>query len=329
MAALWSTPSTEIQFLAYRCKSTVTQAEKEQIEARVDEEFQQRVELQERCLGILRTEVPVHAFDVADESDAEAAAMQLRTLWNLGLDPISDLITLLEDHLVHVLEIDSLDGFDGLSAVAQRPDVGRIAVAVVSRKAVSGDRQRFSLAHELAHLVMNVKKGSNAEVLANRFAGAFLVPASVLRRDLGMDRTSLNVAELLVIKRYCKVSVQSLVKRAFELSIISEPTYRSCFSYITRMGWRKNEPESIARERSQWVERVVLRGVAEGNLTAEEGRKFVGDKIPIEANSGTLRRREFLDLPLEEQESQLKAQAKRFADHYKSNDWDAVETDGL
>jgi hypothetical protein len=176
---------------------------------------------------------------------------------------------------------------------------------------------------------MNVKKGSNAEVLANRFAGAFLVPASVLRRDLGMDRTSLNVAELLVIKRYCKVSVQSLVKRAFELSIISEPTYRSCFSYITRMGWRKNEPESIARERSQWVERVVLRGVAEGNLTAEEGRKFVGDKIPIEANSGTLRRREFLDLPLEEQESQLKAQAKRFADHYKSNDWDAVETDGL
>jgi len=328
-AELWSAPSTRIECLAYRCKSSVTQTELAQIEALVENEFQQRVDLQERCLGELRVEVPVHAFDVASEVDAEAAAMRLRMHWSLGLDPISDLVALLEDHQVHVLEITSVDGFDGLSAVAQRDNAGRVAVAVVSRNAVSGDRQRFSLAHELAHLVMKVKPGADAEQLANRFAGAFLVPASVLQRDLGTNRTSLNIAELVVIKRYCKVSIQSLVKRAYELSIISEPTYRSCFTFIIKMGWKKKEPEPIAREKSQWVERVVLRGVAEGILTREEGRKFVGDKIPIDAESGALRRKKFLSLPPEQQNAQLEAQAARLAEYYKDSDWSVVETEGL
>jgi Zn-dependent peptidase ImmA (M78 family)/DNA-binding XRE family transcriptional regulator len=326
---LWSEPSTRVEFLAYRCRSSVTKSEQAQIEALVELEFQQRVDLQERCLGPLRIEVPVHAFEVKNEADAEMAAMQLRMKWNLGLDPISDLIALLEDHQVYVLEISSVEGFDGLSAVAQREDTGRIAVAVVSRNSVSGDRQRFSLAHELAHIVMRVKPGSDVERFANRFAGAFLVPASVLQRDLGASRTSLNIAELVGIKRYCKVSIQSLVKRAYELSIISEPTYRACFTYITQMGWRKQEPEPVAREKSQWIERVVLRGVAEGILTSEEGRKFVGDKIPIEATSGIFRRKHFLNLSSAEQKAQLEAQALRLAEYYKDRAWGALETEGL
>jgi Zn-dependent peptidase ImmA (M78 family) len=200
-------------------------------------------------------------------------------------------------------------------------------VAVISRDDVPGDRQRFNLVHELGHLVMRVPPGSDEEALASRFAGAFLVPSSVLMRELGQNRTSLNLKELLILKRYFKVSIQSLVRRAFELNIISQPAYQAAFTYINRMGWRKSEPEPLAKEKSRWMERTVLRGVAEGMISSIEAHEFVGAAFPLDAQSGLMRRRKFLSLPIAQQDDQLRAQAEKLAKFYEKTEWSALDSE--
>jgi len=55
-------------------------------------------------------------------------------------------------------------------------DDGRKVPVLVKNAAMSGDRQRFNLAHELGHLVIRQKQTKEDEEIAHRFAAAFLVP---------------------------------------------------------------------------------------------------------------------------------------------------------
>jgi hypothetical protein len=105
-----------------------------------------------------------------------------------ALYPISSVVGVLEERLIHVLEIDAAERFDAISAVAW--DDSRVtAAAVVSRRGVAGGRQRLNLAHELGHLVLKVPAGIDEEAAAFRFGAAFLAPAEKVRREVGEHRT--------------------------------------------------------------------------------------------------------------------------------------------
>ena len=60
-------------------------------------------------------DLPVHGFPVKTEADAEDVAETLRDRWKLGVDSIGDLTAVFEDHLVHVLEMEGPEKFDGIS----------------------------------------------------------------------------------------------------------------------------------------------------------------------------------------------------------------------
>jgi Zn-dependent peptidase ImmA (M78 family)/DNA-binding XRE family transcriptional regulator len=326
-AQLWAAPKTEIKLLAYRKMQALGKKAAAQLEASVAEEFERRVDLQERCLGGLRVNVPIHRYPVSSEEEAEHAAMLLRAQWQLGVDPIGDVIALFEEKLVHVIEIPGGNDFDGLSAVAFRTDAGRVAAAVVSKDSAPSDRQRFNLVHELAHIVMQPASGVDEERMANRFAGAFLIPSSVLIRELGASRTSLSLPELEMLKRYFKASIQCIVVRAFQLGIISKPTYSSTFVYIDKMGWRKNEPSPIPREKSEWKQRIALRGYSEGVISRTEAEAYVGAALPVGAESGKLRRKDFLKLTDVERENQMREQSEKLAKYYENSEWEILDSE--
>ena len=66
----------------------------------------------------------------------------------------------------------------------------------------SGDRQRFTLAHELGHLVLHgrLAEGIDEEKACNQFAGAFLLPKSGVLQHLGTFRRHLELQELFLLK---------------------------------------------------------------------------------------------------------------------------------
>lgn len=49
---------------------------------------------------------------MARVEDAEAAAAEVWARWGLGLEPLASVTATLENHFVHVLEIDDDDRFD-------------------------------------------------------------------------------------------------------------------------------------------------------------------------------------------------------------------------
>lgn len=139
--------------------------------------------------------LPKHISALAEIEDV---AKQLREAWHLGLDAIPKLVDLLESRgiLVITTTVKTQNKIDGLQASIEGTPVN-----VVTQDA-TGDRQRFTLAHELGHLILQnrLSPALDEEKACNHFAGAFLLPDSTAKNILGEQRHMLEMQELHLLK---------------------------------------------------------------------------------------------------------------------------------
>jgi transcriptional regulator with XRE-family HTH domain len=327
---LWSDPAIVVEFVAYRRGSTLPKREQARVESMVAEGLEARVRLQELLGYTDGAELPVQTLKVDCVEEAEQATMTLRDLWKLGLDPIANVVDVLEHHFVHVIEIETNEKFDGISSVAYDQEHRMRAAAVVTRKGIPGERQRLNLAHELGHLMLQVPEGGDQERMAFRFGAAFLAPAPVIEQEVGRRRAFIELEELLLLKRRFGMSVQALLFRLRDLGIISESYYRQWCIDINRLGWRKHEPLEMPPEQPQWIRRGALRALAEGLVSREEAETMIGERISTAVPLPVVERRAFMKLPLEERRRLLAEQAAKLADHYAQDaEWRELEAGDL
>lgn len=217
-------------------------------------------------------------FRVMEPAEAEAAAMRLRSAWNLGLDPIPNLAEFLEEQGVKVIPLPLGERVSGLMCVARRREGEDVPVIIVNQDD-TGERQRFTLAHELGHQVLVESGGPKGEKLAHWFAGAFLMPAEMLWREVGKHRDSLSIGELLELKALFKTSIQAITYRLKNLQIIDEPLFKRLFDEFARRGWRKPpypEPGAIAPETPERFTRLCYRAVSEGAISEAKAAELLG-----------------------------------------------------
>jgi Zn-dependent peptidase ImmA (M78 family)/DNA-binding XRE family transcriptional regulator len=203
--------------------------------------------------------------------DSESAAEIVRARWGLGEEPIANVLHLLEAHGVRVYSLTAENAqLDAYSLY------WRTQPFIFLSTLKSGERGRFDAAHELGHLVLHgehqTPHGPAAEIEANRFAAAFLMPrASVLAaglRDPGVDR-------ILRAKRTWSVAAMALTHRLNELGLLTEWGYRSACVHLSRMGYRRGEPNGIQRESSQLLAKV-FKGLREDGLKAADIATDIG-----------------------------------------------------
>ncbi len=219
---------------------------------------------------------------VADLRDAEDAARSVREDWGLGNDPIPQLAELLEERGVKILSLD-LDNIDGLAARVRRKDRSAARVIVIKRSSWS-ERKRFSLAHELGHMVIAPSGGVDEEKAAHRFAGAFLVPADVLRAEVGVNRSLISIGELVVLKKRFGVSIQALTYRCKDLGIINQAAFGRLFKTFAERGWRTmpfEEPETMPPEMEEpkRFERLCYRALAERVIGEARAAELLGISV--------------------------------------------------
>jgi len=219
---------------------------------------------------------------VGSLEDAERAAQDLRHAWRLGLDPIANVTAVLEGCNVRVIAVEHDGRFSGTSAWVDQ----RIPVIVLSR-AQPGDRQRFTLAHELAHLLLECEEHSDEERAANRFAGAFLLPGPTVERELGRTRNHLSFDELYVLKHRYGVSMACWLKRAADLRIVSPSRGRALWAALRSRGWHTREPGAqVPTEEPSTFHQLVSRALSEGVLSEARAAELAGISL------GERRRRE-------------------------------------
>ncbi len=267
----------------FRRKRLTSKREEAQVEAKV-------LDLLERYLtveGILGLHTV--AWDMPRDApwpllhdlvEAEQAAHGLRGHWGLGLDPIPNLVELLEERGIKVLSM-PLSNMDGLTAGVRREDRSIASVIVVNRRDW-GERQRFTVAHELGHMVLNVAPKIDDERAAHRFAGAFLMPAETLRAEVGRHRQSIGWSELFDLKRIFGVSVQALTYRCKDLGIFGSPLFQRLFNEFKRRGWRSppyREPWAMDGEEPRRFGRLCFRALAEGAISESKAAELLGHSV--------------------------------------------------
>lgn len=203
------------------------------------------------------------------ESPTQAAAA-LRTAWGVVPGPVENVSQLLEFAGGVVIRADL--GTDQAVAAYLHPLGDPIRWFVVNSRVHSGDRIRFSLAHELGHAVLHeaalIPETREAEAQVNDFAGAFLLPRTDLLAEL--PRRRLNLEDLLVLKRRFGVSMQAVVMTAHRAGAISKDEVTRLYRELSFRGWRASEPGEVPVEESLVLSQALTIHRREHGYTDED-----------------------------------------------------------
>ena len=161
------------------------------------------------------------------------AAQGLRDYWRIPRGPLRHLVATAESFGVIVLvsqqgEIERVDAFSS--------DIdGRPIVISTPRRSMEVFKHRFTVAHEIAHLLLHQdpKPGDTVqEIEADQFAAALLTPARELATILPHR---IDLTELDRISRNWGVSVESLLLRMREIRGTPETTLRRAFQRLATL----------------------------------------------------------------------------------------------
>jgi Zn-dependent peptidase ImmA (M78 family)/DNA-binding XRE family transcriptional regulator len=279
------THTVELLQPEFRKTSTFGKTAQDALKIKVVELVEKRVEL----LGAF-PEVPLLELDppatlpehIAALDEIETFSDQVRNAWQLGMNPIADLTDTLEGLGLLVIVIDEENpGFSGLTAKARTRDGREYPIVAVSKR-WPGDRQRFTLAHELGHLLL---EGRLADVIddekaCDRFAGAFLAPRVAVHQLLGQRRHALEWQELYVLKHEFGLSMAGWLQRTKQCGVITDTAHLSMFKRFSAKGWRKSEPgDPLPQEHPRLFDQLVYRALAEQYISEGKAAELLG--IPM------------------------------------------------
>lgn len=195
------------------------------------------------------------------DEEIDDLATEIRYILSLEPDgPIRNLTAAVERAGVCVVPIVGLDGVDGLSAWVEGVPVIGLSPGV------PGDRFRFTLGHELAHLVFHKKPGQAIEAEANRFSSALMFPRLEFESHMP-ERPQLR--DFVALKSSWGIAVSALVYRAHELDYLDDRRYRSLQIQMSK--WRRNEPARFDPMYGELMNRLVSANGDVGNVSSMLG----------------------------------------------------------
>jgi len=291
MSYLMDTQGIQLAGVDFRTKANTTAQDRAHVETEVIEWIERYLQV-ERILDLdsAEWESPLeHPRKLKAVEEAERLADDVREKWQLGRDPIPNMTELLEEKGLKVLIAALPPRVSGFTCLVQRADDEPELPVVVVNDQFPLERRRLTLAHELAHRLIDTSNLAEREEekAATYFGGAFLMPRDHLEREVGKHRHSLGYKELIDLKRLYRVSGAALLVRLRDIGTISEPTLIYAFQTVAR-GWRTSEPEALEkqnergqREKARRFERLCYRALAEGLISltkaAELLRRPIGD----------------------------------------------------
>lgn len=240
--------------LHFRKKATASAREVKRVEATVREAYR----VSARLIGLTRvrrTELPSAQGEI-DGDAIESLAARTRDALGVGRDGALQHVTRTCERagipVVPLVLVDAAGhgedvvvGHSGVSCWRGPSDPYLISYF----SAGNGDRQRFTIAHELGHLVLHITRRTiptpQAEAEAHRFAGAILFPEERAREAF---EDGFTLQSLPYLKQRWGISIQALIMRAHQLDLIDDERKSSLYRQLTARGWRAVEPVTVHPE---------------------------------------------------------------------------------
>lgn len=225
------------------------------------------------------------------DNDPELCASALRASAGLsGEEPVGNVTRLLELHGMGVItHLDQEEAKVSDHVGISRPTFINDRPLAATVHDLPGAVQRLSLGHEAGHWVFDGRREapivgtrSLEEARAFQFAGALLIPASVVRRRV---TESLTLHGYMRIKADYGISIGAILRRARDLGVISPARYRSLSIQLSSQGWRYNEPVDVPSEQPRLLgqalqqvygPRPILRGSEDCGIAPEHIQRWIG-----------------------------------------------------
>lgn len=183
---------------------------------------------------------------------AREVARRLRKLWQMPTGPVKSIT-------------DSIEGAGGIvfrcafgtariDGISQWPlDCPELPPVFFVSDRAPGDRQRWTLAHEIGHVLMHHLPTDDPEVEANHFAAEFLMPSDEILPEL----RNLTLQKAAALKSYWRVSMQAIIRWAHFLGKITRNQYEYLFKQMGYLGYRMCEPVPLPAEQPALIHEMV------------------------------------------------------------------------
>lgn len=194
-------------------------------------------------------------LNVEDGYAPEYIANYTRRLLKVNVDePIKNIFSILETAGIIIYEINDDEKFDGVSFITDKGNP-----IIIVNKNFSNDRKRFTIAHELGHILMHnennfpISSYRDKEKEANQFASEFLMPENYIKNSL----RNLKLSEVGNLKNYWLTSMSSIIRRAKDLKCIDDNRYKYFLIEMSRNGFTKKEPIEVFIDKPSCLKNAI------------------------------------------------------------------------
>lgn len=264
-------PSANYAELYYRKKATMPKKELYCLEAKFD--------LIRYWFNHILDEVDIPdcslpEIEIEYSNTPSQVAQRIRVALGIPTGPIGALIHALEKKgiIVYFLK-DAPEKFDGTTVIT---DSG--AKVLVVNANMPNYRKRFTIAHELCHIVSHIPfvisdndPYRNVEFEANEFAAEFLMPGN----EIGNDLYRLTYSKLTDLKNYWNVAKSAIIKRASDLSCITKDKYTHLMIEMSRYGERRSERKDVPLDEPKMLSKMLETYMTGGEYSQQEFRKIL------------------------------------------------------
>jgi Zn-dependent peptidase ImmA (M78 family)/transcriptional regulator with XRE-family HTH domain len=212
-----------------------------------------RLNIERLLSGVDIGDIKIPQFDIYEfDGDIRNIARAVRAKWSLSHGPIKNVVKTIEVARGIVIPID----FESRLVDATSCWPRKMPPLFFIGTNFPTDRMRFSLSHELGHVVMHQDNPNPyQEYQANQFAAEFLMPEDDIRPYL----SDINLPKLATLKPYWKVSMAALLKRAKDLNTITERHAKTLWIEMGKAGYRVREPLELdlPKEEPKLLEEII------------------------------------------------------------------------
>lgn len=270
----------ELGVLNFRKKSSFSKKKQEALEQLIKLKLENYLEIEDLLHIDYSFKNRIENEKINSIEDIEKVVLLLRSDWEIGLDPIHNIIQLLEDNEIKVVELfDVEETFDGLATFVN----DKFPVIVVNGN-FPVERKRFTLLHELGHLLLNLPECDvkTEESYCNKFASEFLFPKKLVAKEFGVKRDLVSLNELIEVQKKYGMSIQAIVYRLVDAGIFTENRKTDFYKKINFNPSLKREV-NLTRfqtpEISNRYEQLVYRALSQEIISVSKASSLLNQEI--------------------------------------------------
>lgn len=216
-------------------------------------------------------------YKISSLLDAEKAAINFRKDHKINdIFPLTNLCDIIENLGVAVIIINDekklFEGFDGVSEMVN----GFPFICISSD--INYYRQRFTLAHELGHLILDIDEELDEEKVCNEFASSLLLPRRALQLECGIKRYGISDREYKIIRDEYKVSIKTIIYRLEKYDIVTSNYTKLAYINYNKL-YKADELKNIDKqtESPRKYEQLVLRLYTQNIITKSRFNELMED----------------------------------------------------